>query len=227
MKSFFAVALLWGGALFLSPMVQAAEHCEKFGECIQQVLNHQSPADRVLYATQALQRWSPEVPQRDLLNVLKLRGEALIALHLTGSVPDLNPLHHATSDYQRFLELDPEHWLPLSGLGRIAELQNNLGDAEAFFSRAVKTGKSRAYAARGAFYTRQQRWKPAVEDFAQSLRRDEQDRKRDMGMPSVERAEVYYLRGLAYGQMKQALDERLDFESACKLGHAEACEALK
>lgn len=227
MKTFFATALILGLLPLSVSGALAATPCERFGECIQQVLNHSDPVDRVLYATQALQRWSPEIPQRDLLNVLKLRGEALIALHLAGTAGDLDPLHHAEADYQRFLEADPEHWLPLSGLGRIAELRENLSDAEKFFSRALKTQQPRAYAARAAFYGRQQRWKDAIADLGQSLRLDERYQKREMGMPRAERAQVYYLRAQAYGHLKQALDERLDFESACKLGHEEACQALK
>lgn len=204
-----------------------APTCEKFGECIQQTLNHDNPVDRVLYATQALKRWTPDIPERDLLNVLKLRGEALIALHVSGEAPDLNPLSHAKTDYERFLKQAPGHWMPLSGLGRIAELEQNLPGALQHFSQAVKTEQPRAYAARGAFYSRQARWKEAIADFNQSLRLDERYQKREMGMPTLERANVYFLRGQAYGHLKQALDERLDFESACKLGHAMACEAVK
>lgn len=204
----------------------AAPSCEKFGDCIQQTLSHTNPVDRVLYATQALKRWTPDIPERDLLNVLKLRGEALIALHVSGEAPDLDPLNHAKSDYDRFLKQAPGHWLALSGLGRIAELQENTAQALEYFNTAVKTQQPRAYASRAAFYSRQQRWKEAVADWNQSLRLDERYQKREMGMPVLERANIYYLRGQAYAYLKQALDERLDFESACKLGHVAACEAV-
>lgn len=206
---------------------QAAPTCDTFGVCIQEVLNHPDPVDRVLYATQALQRWTPDMPERDLLNVLKLRGEALIALHLSGSAADLDPLHHAEADYQHFLEQAPGHWLPLSGLGRIAELREDNKAAEDLLNQAVRSQQPRAYAARAAFFHRQELWKKAVADFNQSLRLDEQYQKRDMGMPRLERGNLFYLRGQAYGHLKQALDERLDFESACKLGLTPACDALK
>lgn len=207
--------------------VLGAPSCEKFGECIQQTLSHTHPMDRVIYATQALKRWTPDIPERDLLNVLKLRGEALIALHISGEASDIDPLSHAKGDYERFLKQAPGHWMALSGLARIAELQADPSQALQYFSAAVKTEQPRAYAARGAFYSRQQRWKEAIADWNQSLRLDERYQKREMGMPSLERADIYYLRGQAYAHLKQALDERLDFEAACKLEHVEACKALK
>ena len=204
MKPFkrFVFAVFSFAMPFLTPPLAAlgAPTCEKFGECIQQTLNHANPVDRVLYATQALKHWTPDIPERDLLNVLKLRGEALIALHVSGAAPDLDPLRHAQDDYEHFLQKAPGHWMALSGLGRVAELQQNLPTALQHFNQAVKT---------------------------QSLRLDEREQKREMGMPSLERADLYFLRGQAYAQLKQALDERLDFESACKLGHAAACEAIE
>lgn len=231
MKPFkrFVFAVFSFAMPFLTPPLAAlgAPTCEKFGECIQQTLNHANPVDRVLYATQALKHWTPDIPERDLLNVLKLRGEALIALHVSGAAPDLDPLRHAQDDYEHFLQKAPGHWMALSGLGRVAELQQNLPTALQHFNQAVKTQKPRAYAARAAFYHRQQRWKEAIADATQSLRLDEREQKREMGMPSLERADLYFLRGQAYAQLKQALDERLDFESACKLGHAAACEAIE
>jgi tetratricopeptide (TPR) repeat protein len=223
----FPLFVLSSLSLLLPLSALGAPSCEKFGECIQYTLNHDNPIDRVLYATQALKHWTPDIPERDLLNVLKLRGEALIALHISGEAPDLDPLSHAKSDYERFLKQAPGHWMPLSGLARIAELQGDAAQALQYFATAVKTQQPRAYAARAAFYHRQQRWKEAIADFNQSLRLDERYQKREMGMPTVERAEVHYLRGLAYGQLKQALDERLDFESACKFGHAMACKAIE
>ena len=221
LAAFFTLSLILPGSAFGAPT------CEKFGDCIQKTLNHPNPIDQVLYATQALKRWTPDIPERDLLNVLKLRGEALIALHLTGEAADLDPLSHAQSDYERFLKQAPGHWLALSGLGRIAELQENTVQALQHFDAAVKTQQPRAYAARAAFYSRQQRWKDAITDWNQSLRLDERYQKRAMGMPTSERADIYYLRGQAYAFLKQALDERLDFEAACKLGHTVACEAVK
>ncbi len=224
----FLLAALCASGLYMSSAtgwnspVQAAE-CERFSSCLQQTLQSQTSLERVILSTRALKLWNPSIPQRDLLNVLKLRAEGLIKLHESGQAAHLNPLTYAREDYERFLKMAPGHWLPLSGLGRIAELKNQPAEAKTWLNRAVKTRQVGAFAARAAFLMRQQRWRLALNDINEALSLDKHNQQRAMGLTAPQRGALYALRSQIQTGLRHPLEARLDKDEACQLGHQAAC----
>lgn len=224
-----ALSLLLLSALQLYGLgmpAQAAEgvQCSSFAHCVQKTLSSTTSIDKILYATEALKRWDKSLPQRDLINVLKLRADALLEFQLSGQAPsNLDLLSQADADYRRILALEPHNWLPLAGLGRVAELQDKLPAARDFYARAVKADKTPAYVQRALFFERQQDWNKALQDLNQALRREQELQRHKLGLPPRALAELYLQRAEIHAQLKHALDEMLDREEACKLGLKKAC----
>lgn len=219
-----ALTLILLGSVFIAPGHTEEDTCNRFAECIQKTLGTQEDIERVLYTTRALQLWEKSIPQRDLINVLKLHAESLLKLQLTGKVPeDMDLLSVAEADYQRFLKLEPGNWLPLAGLGKIAEMRGQIQAAENFFKQSVKAKKTPAYIQRAAFYERQSKYALALEDLNQALLREKNLAQQKMGLPPLNLALIYVQRARVHAYLKHALDEQLDRDTACKLGLQQSC----
>lgn len=195
--------------------------CERFASCIQLTLASDDPVQRVLLTTRALELWDKSMPQRDLVNVLALRGGSLLELVLLN--PDSGLQAHLLENEQRFLKLAPEHWLPLSRLGRLYELQQKTALAQKHFDRATQANLPRAFAARAAFFQRQLKWQLALQDLNAAFAREQSLREQDRGLPQGELAALYAQRAEVHSALQHSLEARLDQQKACELGLKALC----
>ncbi len=213
----------------------AGPPCIRFSHCIQETLNHKSPVDKVLYSTHALKYWTEDLPLRDLVNALKLRSEALIELHsetlekqhaealaeqpISGnnSNDKFNPLDYAEADYNRFLGFYPDHWLPLSGLARIAELRGDMKTARGYYWKSIQTDQVRAWRNLADFHFRTKEWQSAVNDLSAAIKKDDQLMLRKINIEPNDRAQLYMKRAEAYNQLAERQKAFEDQKSACAL----------
>jgi len=204
-------------------MLNTSAPCVRFSHCIQETLGHKDPVDKVLYSTHALKYWTDELPLRDLVNALKLRSEALIDLHIvqvssdTVSKVGFDPLAYAEEDYQKFLSFYPKHWLPLSGLARIAELRNDMKTARGYYWQSIQTNQVRAWRNLADFHFRTKEWQSAVNDLTAALKKDDELMLRKINIEPAERAQIYAQRAEAYTQLAQRQKAYEDQQAACQL----------
>jgi len=204
-------------------LAQEKQPCERFEWCIHGILNAQEPLERVILASEALKLWNQSIPKRDLLNVLTLRGEALLALHETGQAAHLNLLEHAEADYRRFMEQDPKHWLPHAQLGRIAELRQDPAQARQHYDKAVQTGQTLAFYERAAYHVRQQALEAALADLGKALEQNRKEEALKRGLHPAQLAPVHQLRYEINMKLQRAMAAEIDRKAACQLGVKALC----
>lgn len=195
--------------------------CVRFSHCIQETLSHQSPIDKVLYSTHAIKYWTEALPIRDLVNALKLRSEALIDVHLLDKKDGFDALSYAEEDYKRFLSYYPDHWLPLSGLARIAELRNDLKTARGYYWKSIQTNQVKAWRNLAEFHFRTKEFDSAVNDLTSALKKDDELMLRKINIEPAERAQIYMQRAEAYEQLQERQKAFADQLAACALDNTQ------
>lgn len=208
--------------LSVSLTVPASAACERFEDCLRQTLNSSEPLERALSASQGIALWNKSLPQRDLVNLLQMRAEALISLHLAGKGSE-RLTQQIQSDYNQLKGFLPGSWMPLAGLGRLAEIQEKPALAESYYAEAIKSKDLPAYIARAEFWIRRQEPEKALKDLDAGWMRVQEMLARQSEIHPVYRGRLHLLRAQLYTELQRGLEARLEMESACEQGVKEAC----
>jgi tetratricopeptide (TPR) repeat protein len=172
-----------------------------------------------------LERGQLKVSQQDLKGALADFTKALFldpnhseALYLRGQVYTLLGVRHlAVSDYTRAIQISPDSPY-FARRGSVYALnqdqQRRIQDFSILIQRHPR--QIEPWFERGIAYLYSARPAQALKDFERGL-------QLAMGTPKIQ-AEHYFYRGLALRELKRCEGARRDFEKACQLGLAEACE---
>lgn len=198
--------------------------CARFEHCLQGVLGSTDPLKKVIYASEGIKLWNKAIPKRDLINLLALRGEALLRLHEQGGAEHLNLLEHAEADYRRFMAEDKKHWLPYAKIGRILELRQQLADARRHYDQAVKSGHPLAFYERAAFQVRQNALQPALADLDKAVQKSKALAEQERPLHPQQLGPVYLMRAEVNRLLNRAMAAELDRREACQLGLQHACD---
>lgn len=199
--------------------------CQRFEHCLQGVLNTPDPLQKVIYASEGIKLWDSKIPKRDLINLLALRGEALLRLHEQGGAEHLNLLEHAEADYRRFMSEDKKHWLPYAKLGRILELRQQIADARRHYDQAVKSDQPLSFYERAAFFVRQNTLQPALADLDKAIQKSKWLAEQERPLHPQQLGPIYLMRAEVNRLLNRAMAADLDLREACKLGLQHACES--
>lgn len=195
--------------------------CESFEACLRKTLSSSMPLERAYHATRGIGYFAKGHPQRDLFNLLSIRAESLVQMHL--KVPNETLLSQAEADYHQMLEMRPGDYLPQTGLARIAELRGQSVEAENLYASAVGSGDFLAYLDRAEYRLRQQQADLALSDLDEAMRlvAELQARERDIHPQHLIRMHRLRARSLeSQGRVREAVAA---IKAACGAGEKPAC----
>lgn len=209
-------------ALTSGLVLPASADCARFEDCLRQTLNSSEPLERAMSASQGIALWNKSLPQRDLVNLIQMRAEALIALHISGKSSE-RLLKQIESDYLQLKTLLPTSWMPPAGLGRLAELQGKPALAETFYAESLKSRELPGFLARAEYWLRRQDPEKALRDLDAGRLRLQELIAREADIHPQHRGRLHLLRAQALRELKREFEAQLELESACKIGLSESC----
>ncbi|MGV3526360.1 MAG: hypothetical protein ACO1RX_19225 [Candidatus Sericytochromatia bacterium] len=209
----------------IEPAAPVKPVCEKINNCIQMALNSSDPVDRVMAATRGITLWTKSYPERDLLNLLAIRAEALIQIHMLGQSPQLDLLGQAEADYRRFFDLQKYNATPLSGLARIDELRGEHDKAILHHRLAVEQGQPPAMAERAGYFHRLREHDKAWQDLEAVRLRVAELKELGQRFPPQQLAQWHMLRADVLRALDRRDEAQAELDQACSLGYKDACPA--
>lgn len=195
--------------------------CNGFVSCLHQTLDASTPLEKAMFASQGIQYWTKDIPERDLYNLLMLRSQALIQLHLVAA--NSRFLQQAEADYHKMLEIRPTDYLPQTGLARIAELRGQLEEADRLYAEAIKSNDPVAYLEVADSRLRRSAPAPALESIDNAARLFAQLQAQERDIYPEHLLRMYQLKAQALIALNRETEALIALKQACAAGDTQAC----